>query len=105
MISAMFFAAAALVCVFVATAIYMHSRNNVGRNSEREEFAKAHRIVMQMARMYQMDDKSLEKYRQLLDLREQVIAYHAEAVGSQIQESDESRVVYSFDKVKYRANE
>lgn len=103
-LTAIIFSLAALVSIACATYIFVQARANIGLNAEREEFAKAHRIVMDLAQMYQMP-ATAAKYQRLEEVRADVQAYYEQAVSQKAERNESTgNVVYAFDRAKYKAS-
>lgn len=94
----------ATVLVIVGAGLFLHVRSNAGLNKEREELAKAHKIVMEMARVYRMPH-TLRKAERLDEMRGQILNYFDEAIEPE-QEMDlasEGMTVLSFNRAKYKS--
>lgn len=102
--TAIIFSLAALISVTCATYIFLQARANIGLNAEREEFAKAHRIVMDMALMYQMPATEA-KFKRLEEVRADVQAYYEQAISPKPDSRESAgNVIYAFDRTKYKTN-
>lgn len=87
----------------LALVLYMHIRSNAGLNREQEERAKAHKIVMELARVYRSAE-TLRKAERLIDMRGEVLAYFDDAIQPKqsLESSGEDVAVLNFSRAKYK---
>jgi hypothetical protein len=87
----------AFIGLAVIACCYYYSIVNQGKDTERAELARAHKIIMDLAEAYLESDCD-RKIKRVRDSREQVLSYHRDVKAGETVSVSNTSIVLAFNR-------